>query len=182
MLKRLAGAVILALIASPASALPINNPVPTNAYISYAGLDWAWGGPCAYRNGCGDGDLSYQSTLGWRLPTESELALVTPNFASLFVFAGANVPLNGSDPLSGATVGLAPGAIACASPYFSTTHSHCDYENGMDGLWAGPMSSNVIPYAEQLYVRATTGAPEPTTLALLGAGLAGLSFRRKTRA
>ncbi|MGH7154993.1 MAG: hypothetical protein ACREF3_13790, partial [Acetobacteraceae bacterium] len=140
-------------LAAPAYALPINSPVPTNAYISFDGLDWAWGGPCPYSGGCfATGDLTYQSTQGWRLPTTAELSAIPTNFANDFVFAGANVPLGGSDPVSGATfTGSPPAAAACATPYFNTAATWCDWGDGASGDWAGAPGSG--SFAEQLYVR-----------------------------
>jgi hypothetical protein len=35
-------ALSLTLFAGQANAVPINSPVPSNAYIVYNGLDWAW--------------------------------------------------------------------------------------------------------------------------------------------
>ena len=92
----------LALAGGQANALPINSPVPSNATITFGGLVWAWGGACPYSGGCyATGDLSYQSTQGWSLPTATDLALVdaydavNPSaFADLF-FAGGNVPVGG---------------------------------------------------------------------------------------
>jgi hypothetical protein len=163
-----------------ANAVPINSPVPGNAYITFSGLNWAWGGPCSFTGSCGDGDLTYQSTQGWRLPTPSELGLIPSNFASYFVFPGANVPYLGADPVSGAfsANGVPPGDFACATPYFSTVHIHCDYVDGVDGFWAGTPAGDAhgvsqygFPVPEQLYVRA---APEPISILIFGAGLIGL--------
>ncbi|HKX64965.1 MAG TPA: hypothetical protein VJM78_06610, partial [Rhizomicrobium sp.] len=69
----LPAAILLALVAAPAQAAFINAPVPTNAYITFGSFDWAWANPCAPSGGCGDIDLSYQSTQGWRLPTLDEV-------------------------------------------------------------------------------------------------------------
>ena len=161
--------------ASSASAVIINSPVPTNAYISQSGLDWAWAFPCPAAGGfCGDGsaiDLTYQSTQGWRLPTALELAIAP--LATDFLFAGANVPFNGSDGVSGATFAFTNGNYtgdgACATPYFTNSYLHCDWGQGNGqpfGPWSG--SPGASGSAEQLVVRQV---PEPSTVALIGLAL-----------
>ena len=171
-----------------AMALPLTSPVPSNAYITYAGLDWAWGGPCPYSGGCyATGDLSYQSGQGRRLPTAAEMAIVdaldaasADAFANLFIQTGANVPAGGTDPVSGAyfAAGL-PGADAsCATPYFNTAATWCDWQDGAAGEWTGAALGAGITWSEQLYVRSI---PEPASFAVLGLGLLGLGAvaRRK---
>ena len=55
------------LAAAPVQAAILDAPVPTNATITFDGLQWAWGGACPYSGGCyAIGDLSYQGPLGWR--------------------------------------------------------------------------------------------------------------------
>jgi len=170
-------ALSLCLSVSMASAGIINSPVPSNAYITQSGLNWAWAFPCPGLGGaghCGDGsavDFTYQGTQGWRFPTLAELAIAptVPNF----LFAGANVPAGGTDVISTATFfGANPLDGACATPYFSSSYHWCDYSNGQgggDGLsWASPGDAS---FAEQLVVR---DAPEPSTLALIAAGLLSL--------
>jgi hypothetical protein len=107
-------ALILTLFTAQAYA-QINSPVPSSAYIVYAGLDWAWRNPCPYSGGCGNGDLTYQGTQGWTLPSAADMAIVdaldgsvyqgpgSDTFANLFLDnPGGNVPPNGTDPVSGA--------------------------------------------------------------------------------
>jgi PEP-CTERM motif len=135
-------------------------PVPTNAYITVGGFDWAWANAVAadgsfvdtiVRPGSYTGiDLSYQSQFGWRLPTQEELAIAP--LATAFLFAGANVPGSGPmvtvdpvtgaygpgisiyvDPVSGArntTPGRNGADMACAAPYFSAWALTCNYANG----------------------------------------------------
>ena len=180
----LAGAALLA-FSSGASA-QLNAPLPTNTYITQNALDWAWANPLP-----GSGvNLAYQSGFGWRYPTLAEL--LTAPLATDFLFAGANVPFNGTDPISGATFSATnaayTGAGACASPYFSDSSSfvHCDWQDGngqLYGPWAG--TPGAAGFADQLFVRGTMQAavPEPGTWAmmLLGFGAIGGSMRARRR-
>jgi hypothetical protein len=182
----LAVAVVSVVAVPGAQAALLNAPVPGNAYITHGGLDWAWAAPCPEPNalGCGNGridmiDLSYQSAFGWRLPTAVEL--IAAPLATDFIFAGANVPLGGVDPVSGASFlavnGNLTGDAACAAPYFGTTYRHCDWQAGLGqplGPWAG--MTGALGIAEQLVVRRV---PEPGTLAVLCTGLAALGLRRR---
>ncbi len=172
-------------VSASAQALPVNVPVPTNAYITQGGLDWAWAAPCAPTDpSCGVIDLSYQSQFGWRLPTAAEI-LNHPD-AMDFVFAGANVPFGGSDA-NGANFsdGSPPGDAACAAPYFSTAHLHCDWGNGANNLWAGLAGSQ--DFWEALVVRGELDGqtPIPGALPLFAGGLGVVAFlarRRKHKA
>src|ERR1700730_4241731 len=96
-------AIIGALASVPSKAAFVETPLPSNTYIDFDGLDWAWAypAPASYPGF----DLSYQSQFGWRLPPAAELA-GAPG-AINFLFAGANVPFSGTgiaahDPVSGA--------------------------------------------------------------------------------
>lgn len=171
-------ATLAALLASAGSqAALVNAPVAANAYISFGGLDWAWAYPLPASNGL---DLSFQSQFGWRLPTLAELAAAP--LATDFMFAGANVPLGGSDPLTlasfSATNASLTGAAACATPYFSNGFRHCDWQDGNGQPfqpWAG--SPGAASFADQLVVRAPV--PEPASLALVGLALAAAGWARR---
>lgn len=176
-----ASAVTALTLASPAvHASFINTQVPTNAYITFGGLDWAWAFPLPASDGI---DLSTQSAFGWRLPTAAELAN-SPD-ATDFVFAGANVPFGGTDFVSGATFQATnanlKGDAACATPYFSNSFKHCDWQDGKGqiyGPWAG--MPNAFGFADQLVVR-NSDIPEPAALGLVAIGLLAAGAARRRR-
>ena len=170
-----ATACVVALSASalaPAQAAIFDQPVAANAYVTLNGLDWAWAAPLP-----GLVDLSFQATFGWQLPTASQLDAAPQ--ATDFIFAGANVPLFGVDPVSGstfqATNGALTGAAACAAAYFGTSYVHCDWQDGLGqvyGPWAGMPGAQ--DFADQLVVR-VSAVPEPETYALMLGGLLTLA-------
>jgi len=158
----LAAAALLggALLSTPATAI-INAPVPTDNYITIGGFDWAWAAPCSpVQPSCGVVDFSYQSTQGWRLPTAAEF-LAGPTAAS---FGPSN-------------------SFKCAAAWFSTAHTHCDYNDGVNlHIYGHP--GNVSPNASTLetwVIRNNEAIPEPTSWALMlsGFGLAGWALRQR---
>jgi hypothetical protein len=193
LLATLIATTALTLATAASQAAPINAPVPTNAYITLGGFDWAWANPVAANtdwNGGGPGDtfdISYQATLGWRLPTDTEL-LLAPS-AQDFLFLGANVLAGGTDPLTGATFfGVNAQDGACATPWFSTAFLHCDFTNGRNGGdgadWA-PIAANPSgDFREQLVIRTASvdpAIPAPGALAVFAVALAGFGVLRRRR-
>ena len=168
------------MVSAQAKAAFIDAPLPSNTYITFNNLEWAWAYPFPATY---DGfDLSYQRQFGWQVPKGAEMASA-PN-ATNFLFAGANVPYNGTDPVSGANFTAtgysgspylsAMSAGACATSYFSTLYSNCDFQDGNQIFpWAGLPGAPA--WADQLVVRAIPPCAEcavPGPIA--GAGLPGL--------
>lgn len=164
-----------------ASAAIYDQPLAKNAYITVGRLDWAWASPNIIKI-----DFSYQGAFGWRYATSAELAKAPD--AKAFQFAGANVPYNGVDPLSGSWfAGIdasLKGAAACATAYFSTTAKHCNWGNGPGTLlnplpWVG--EPGALRISERVVVR-VSAVPIPASLGLLGLGLASIFGMRRRKA
>jgi hypothetical protein len=201
--QRTGAALLLVLAGGQGHAAMFDAPVPTNAYITFGGLQWAWANPVSadgsYKAAPWEGnpaytgiDLSYQAQFGWRLPTADELGHAPDAFA--FIVDGANVAaaLGSVDPISGAmnysrsTPDVPrPGALACAVPYFSAWATGCNWQNGPG---SGSVTSTdwwspgAAVYAETLVVREIPAVPEPATYGLMVAGLAAVgAVTRKSR-
>lgn len=175
--------------ATASQAALFDAPVAANAYITFNGLDWAWASPVAADGSFGAGavDLSFQAAYGWRLPTAAEM-LGAP-LATQFIFAGANVPFGGTDPVSGShfpdgspALDALDGDAACAAAYFNTAFHHCDWDNA-----PGSAGDQIVPwwgqvgatdFSESLVVRSV---PESSTYALLALGLVGLGVMAQRR-
>lgn len=179
-LLRVALAAALASHFAIADAAYINTPLPSNAYITHNGLDWAWAFPLPAASGL---DLSFQSAYGWHIASAAELALAP--LATDFLFSGGNVPFNGTDPVSGAYFSAVnagyTGNGACATPYFSNSYRHCDWQDGLGqtyGPWAG--MANAFGFADQLVVR--QAVPEPGSLPLVAIAVGALAFTLRKKA
>ncbi len=150
-------------LATPAAAI-LNVPVPAANYIVFGGNDWAWASPCppsGSANGtqCGQPntvDFTYQATQGWRLPTAAELA---------------------AGPVA-ADFGNA-GNFACASAWFNTVYTHCDYGDAAGGaVFGGAGGGN---WYDETWVIRSAAVPEPASWALMIGGFAmvGATMRRR---
>lgn len=161
---KLASLAAVALGASSPAFAVLNVPVPVENYITVGGNDWAWASPCVPSGqSCGQPnsiDFSYQATQGWRLPTAAEL------------LAGPAVSDFGT-----------PGNFKCASAWFNTVYSHCDYSDAVSGYVYVDASSP--EHSETWVIRsAVSGAvPEPAAWAMMigGLGLVGATMRRRRK-
>jgi hypothetical protein len=190
-------AILMGPLTVKSKAALVETPLPTNAYITFNDLNWAWAYP--FPASYAGFDLSYQSQFGWRLPTAAELA--TAPDAINFLFTGANVPFygtgspsSGTDPVSGAYFTTINAAYisaasdgACATPYFSTLYSNCDWADGngqsnYGEVWAGSNNGPTFPWSDQLVVQDITPIPAALPLFATGLGALGLlGWRRKRK-
>ena len=100
-------------------------------------------------------------------------ALGSGTFAEMFLNNGGNVPVGGTDPVSGAYFSGGSGG-SCATPYFSAIFVHCDDFDALSGYWAGSaigLDSGSNGQSEQLYVR--SAVPERSTWVMMLIGFAG---------
>lgn len=141
----------------------INAPVPADNYITFNGNDWAWAAPCAPYDGdsCGPVDMTYQSTQGWRIADAADF-LTGPTAADFGTEA----------------------SFKCASAWFDTVYTHCDYGDGAaHAIFNDPLSPFVgNPAVETWVIRSGSGAvPEPASWAMFigGFGLIGAAMRRR---
>ena len=154
---------------APHTRAPMDAP-PADVIISHAGMEWVWAAPCASMDpSCGAPTPAY----GFDNPTQDQWATWASRADLMTAFTDAS------------------GNAICASPYFGSGHSHCDYEDAFNGhIWHAYANNICDPNyydgcvastTETFYVR---GVPEPETYALMLAGLGLVGFiarRRKLR-
>lgn len=179
--------VTLGLASTSSQAALIETALPTSAYITLNGFDWAWGASCVTKGAsdCDTPDTAFQATFGWRVAETTDMGLAPT--ALDFLFPGANVAFNGTDPVSGAAFEYtntaytnAASAGACANAYFTLGDGNntCDWGNG------GEQNFNTLGwfnqngesrfFAEMLFVRDIAPIPVPAAVWLFSSGLLGL--------
>lgn len=154
-------------MATGAQAALVNAPVDSSEYITIGGFDWAWAGPCAPEApSCGVIDMSFQGPLGWAVTTGSQITDIIASVGGLKSW-----------------VDLFAATDICASRFFSSLYSHCDYNDGYAGYIFGLAGDPGANTNEEVFVVRVSAVPVPASLPLLigGVALLGLIGRAKRR-
>jgi len=162
-----AGLVGMHMSATTASAAVVDAPVDPSDYISIGGADWAWASPCnAVDPTCGGIDFSYQGLQGWALATTAQI----------------DAAISAAGGIIGWVALFQPGDI-CASRFFSTVYSHCDYNDPLSYNlvynWSGNTTNPEYAVFNEVFAVRVSPVPVPAAGFLLMGGLGLLAAMKR---
>ncbi|MDR7091829.1 PEP-CTERM sorting domain-containing protein [Cellvibrio fibrivorans] len=146
-----------------------------NILLNFNGLDWVYAGPIATEE-WGPGNIEapeYRAAEGWRYATQAEWDL-RPDWTD-FIIGGATVD---------AVAGFSDHAVYRFASEYWGNFNHIDLNDAAEGrLTNGYDIGSPYDVYETWYVRDTiiSDVPESSSIMLLGLGLLGLVFARKTQ-